>query len=83
MVASQFIDVFKDCSFVPSDASLFEKFCSSISLASVDQVVMVNKLIPFFLLHRRSLCLSHLPPSVTVDQKTRLLSSPPFSLVLF
>ena len=72
-----------DCGFTPPDKVLFDRFCSSITLAMVDQNAYTSALQAFFVLQRRNLYLQHAPPTLTEGHKVRRMSSSPFGKELF
>ena len=66
-----------------SDLALYERLCQSFSSSAV-RVHALGARASAFLIHlRRSAYISHMPPTVMPDQRSSLLSSDPFSGLLF
>ena len=73
----------KESGFVPPDPALYSRLSSSLSMSLVHQCTVAHAVSAFSTSLRRGHFLSHCSPTVTDDQKHRLLASPPFAEKLF
>lgn len=73
----------KSAGFQPPDLPMFERLCSSITGAQVKNNACLNRIQAYCVLNRRRLYLSHAPPSLSEEQKLKLMNSPIFGKELF
>ena len=66
-----------------ADMLMFERLCQTFSSAAVRLHALGAKASAFLVYIRRSLYISHMPPSVMLDQKLKLHASSPFTGLLF
>ena len=77
------LNYIKSSGYHPPEIAMFERLCSSITGAQVRSNSFLQKLQAFMTLSRRKLYLSHAPPSIVEEQRSKLLASPVFSEFLF
>ena len=78
-VVTVLLKYFRECVSEGTDLAMIDRLCLALSGASVRQNIFIAKASAFLVSLRRSIHLSHMPPTINVDQKAWLLVSSPFS----